>query len=189
MEDNNGSRARFQGANYMHWLVALAWHSVANAKVLRGADQTMMEAAANQVLGFPLRWFNDTNGFEWRAVPYQATVGIRNGNEVNPQYNSVIAEWTWDITGTPPSGPGPWLNFGTNVYDWSGAAPQSAAGSQEYYPEHLWFVLCCAVERGTSGAENAWAKVVTNGGITNLSTWLNGFSSNVTSLNRWPRNK
>lgn len=192
LEDNNSSRARFQGANYMHWLVALSWHSIANGKVLRGADQTMMEAAADQVMAFPIRWFNDTSGYEWRAVPYQSTVGIQSGTTVPPQFSSVIQEWTWDITGTAPSAPGPWLNFGTDTFDWSGASPQTDPAVGNFYPAHIWNVLCCAVERGVSGAETAWTKVYGtsgDGGITNINTWLSGFNDTMPYLNRFPRNK
>jgi hypothetical protein len=192
MEDNNSIRPRFQGANYMHWLIALSWHSIANGKVLRGADQTMMEAAANQVMEFPLRWFNDAASYEWRAVPYQATVGIRSGNEVIPQFSSVTAEHFYDVTGTAPTTAGPWLNFDTNLYDWSGASQQLTPGSGSYYPEHIWFVLCCAVERGAPGAEAAWSKVygtAGNGGINNISTWLAGHGSARSQLNRFPRGK
>jgi hypothetical protein len=201
LEDNNSTRARFQGANYMHWLVALSWHSIANGKVLRGADQTMMEAAADQVINFPIRWFNDAPSYEWRAVPYQATVGIQSGNNINPQFNNVISEWTWDITGTAPNAPGPWLNFGTNCFNWqagdtgddgTSVKPQTVANTGSFYPEHLWNVLCCAVERGVSGAETAWTKVYGtsgNGGITNFSTWVAGLGNDRPYLNRFPRNK
>jgi len=44
------------------------------------------------------------------------------------------------------------------------------------------------VERGVTGSSDAWAKAVTNGGITNLATWRQGFRQSP-RFNRWPRNK
>lgn len=199
--DNNPTRARFQGAAYMHWLVAIAWHSVANLKVLTGADQTLVNTLADRIQSYPLRWFNDASGYEWRGINYKQTLGILSGGAVNAQFSNLIQEFFWDVTGTPPSAPGPWINFGQDAYNWQAGSTgntdtsvtnQTVAGVGLYYPEHAWAVLCCAVERGVAGAEAAWTKVYGtsgDGGITNFSTWLNGFGSSYAELNRFPRNK
>jgi hypothetical protein len=197
--DQTSGRARFQTGTYMHWLIALCWHSIANGKVLRGADQTMMEAAADQVMNFPLRWINDAPSFEWRLCPYQTTVGILSGSQVNPQFTNLTQEHTYDMTGTAPSSAGPWLNIDPVETNWANVSPQTVAGTGSYYPEHTWFVLCCAVERGVSGAEAAWSKVYGtsgNGGINNFSTWIAGLGNLAGTtpasrayLNRFPRNK
>jgi hypothetical protein len=187
--DQLTSRADFQTGHYMHWLICLCWHSIANGKVLRGADQTMIEAAADQVMGFIMRWYSDSPGYEWRGVQYQTSVGVVSGDQIIPQFSNLIEEQMF--AGTTPSAPGPWLGLGTG-FNWDTATPQLVAGEGLYYPEHNWAVLCCAVERGVPGAEEAWTKVYGtsgNGGITNIQTWFDGFATARHQLNRFPRNK
>jgi hypothetical protein len=201
LNDQNPTRERYQTSSYMHWLIAMSWHSIANGKVLRGADQTNMEAAADEVMYFPLRLINDAASYEWRAVWYKPTVGVQSGNTIVPQTGNLVSEHFYNVTGTAPNAPGPWINFGEDAYNWqagftgsdaTSVVNQTVAGTGVYYPEHTWFVLCCAVERGIAGAEAAWSRVYGvsgDGGITNFNTWLAGFGNSYPQLNRFPRNK
>jgi len=196
-EDNHPGtdRERFQHSTLMHHYIVWTWNSIANCKVLRDADQTMIESMTDQVCSFIVRWYTEATGYEWRAAPFKTTVGLDTGPEVVAQEATLPQEMFYIVTGTAPSAPGPWLVFlnGFNWQDTSKVYAQIVAGDGDYYPEHAWFSLCVAVERGLAGADTAWTKVYGNsgdGGITNFSAWAYGLgNASRNYLNRFPRNK
>ena len=179
----------------MNWYLCWCWHSMSGTKVLRGSDQTLLDGMADRIMKFVVRWINESQGYEWRAQPYRTTVGVYSAPNAIAQYSTLPEEHFYNVTGTRPSVPGPWLNFGQAAYDWQDATqvkPQTVAGVGDYYPEHAWTALCCAVERDIPGAAQAWNTVYGtsgNGGITDFSTWAAGLGTKRPTLNRFPRNR
>lgn len=181
---DHDSRARTQHAPWMNHFCIMTWHMVDQIKVLRGPDATAWSAMTDKAALYPVRRVNEATGGEWRYHPYTLTIGDRDGTIINMGSGNWGAMTRSDMTGTLPAAAGPWLS-GTPA-DWSGVTTESSGGIS--YPSIFWSALCCSVERGVSGASDAWAKVVTNGGITNLATWRQGFRQ-APRFNRWPRNK
>ncbi len=185
--DHSTKRAGQQASFFMHNFCVLSFHAISGAKVLSGADAKAWDQLTDRMTVFPLRWINDASGYEWRAVPYQPTIGTRQGNTVSTSTPNLAAILRQEMTsGTPPNSPGPWLNLYPEDVDWGKLAAESSGGNT--YPSWYFATLCAAVERGVAGAPAAWDKVVTNGGISDLEIWRKGFRS-APRFNRWPRNR
>jgi hypothetical protein len=184
--DHSTSRPGFQASFFMHHFGSQSFHAIAGAKVLRGADAVAWNRLADRMMNFPLRWINDAAGFEWRAIPYQPTIGVRSGTAVNQAPGNLAQLTRAEMSGTPPSGPGPWMNLYPTDFSWATLTSENSAGVT--YPSWFFAALCAAVERGVPGAASAWDRVVTNGGISNLSTWRLGYRQ-APRFNRWPRNR
>lgn len=187
--DASSSRPRSQGHSFMNVYVMKVWQHIAMTKVLRNADQTFMEEMANIACVYPCRWFNDAISYEWRAYPYQPTVGVRVGNTLDMSSGSLTGLTREEMSGTMPSAPGAWLNFGPGDYTWPTVAENSGGLT---YPSFFFGALCAAVERDVPEALLVWNKIYgtngSDGGINNLMTWRNGFSG-VPQWNCWPRNR
>lgn len=184
--DHSTARAGFQTSFFMHHFCSQSFHSVAGAKVLRGAEATAWNTMTDRMMAFPLRWINDATAFEWRAIPYQPTIGVRTGTAVTQSTNNLVALTRTEMSGTMPSSPGPWMTLSPSQTNWSSLPTENRAGTT--YPSWFFAALAAAVERGVPGSASAWDKVVTNGGISNLAAWLQGYRT-APRFNRWPRNK
>ena len=181
------SRPRWQTPMWQTDFLVMAMTSIANAKVLRGADATAWNTLTDR-LSLPLvRQINESQAGEWRAIPYAETIGdVVDGPP--KRINMGTGDWgamrRSDYTGALPAPTGPWLYLGDKDFTWEAAKPDISAGYS--YPSQFWGAFCAAVERDIPGANAAWNKVMN--GITNLSTWRQGFRSDP-RFNRWPRNK
>ena len=184
--DHSTSRTRFQSSFFMHHYCSQSFHAIAGAKVLRDADAVAWNQLADRMMVFPLRWINDATSYEWRAVPYQPTVGTRVGTTVDQSPNNLAQLTRSEMGGTAPTSPGPWMNLYPADLNWSNLAVENSAGVT--YPSWYFAAICAAVERGVPGAATAWDKVVTNGGISNFATWRVGYRQ-APRFNRWPRNR
>lgn len=184
--DHSGSRARFQAAGWMNQFCIMAWHMIDKAKVLRGADATAWSAMTDTLARYPARWINEAVGGEWRLCPYTLTIGDDVGATINMGAGNWGAMTRSEMTGALPAVSGPWMNLPEDATSWSSADPETSGGNT--YASWFWAALCCAVERNVSGSSAAWDKAVTNGGISNFSTWRQGFRT-APRFNRWPRNK
>jgi hypothetical protein len=181
------SRPRWQTPMWQSSFVVMSMTSIANAKILRGADANAWNTVTDR-LSLPfVRMVNEAQAGEWRAVPYAETIGdVVDG----PPKRLDMGTGDWgamrrsDYTGALPAPTGPWLNYSDKQFTWESGSPDLAAGYS--YPSQFWGAFCAAVERDIPGAAAAWTKV-TNG-ITNLSTWRQGFRTEP-RFNRWPRNK
>ena len=108
-----------------------------------------MEPTGRPDDGFPLRWINDAAGYEWRAIPYQPTIGQERHNCQSSAQQSRAVDALRDERNAP-SGPGPWMNLYPSDLNWSNVATESSAGIT--YPSWFFAALCAAVERGVPGA-------------------------------------
>lgn len=184
--DDSSSRPASQTTLFMHLFCALAFHSISGAKVLRGADAAAWDRLADRAMTFPLRWINDATAYEWRAIPYQPTIGVRSGNSLVQSTNNLVALTRSEMSGSIPSSPGPWMTLSPSNTNWETLPTENRAGTT--YPTWFFAVLSAAVERGVPGSASAWDKVVTSGGISNLATWRQGYRT-APRFNRWPRNR
>lgn len=184
--DHSTGRAGFQASFFMHHFSSQSFHAIAGAKVLRDADAVAWNRLSDRMMVFPLRWINDASGFEWRAIPYQPTIGVRTGTTIDQSPNNLAQLTRNEMSGSAPSSPGPWMNLYPTDLNWSTVVAENSAGIT--YPSWYFAALCAAVERGVPGAASAWDKVVTNGGISNLATWRLGYRQ-APRFNRWPRNR
>ena len=181
------SRPRWQTPMWQTDFLVMSVTSIANSKVLRGADATAWNTLTDR-LSLPIvRQINEAQAGEWRAIPYAETIGDFVAGP--PRWiNMGTGNWgamrRSDFTGPLPSAVGPWLNYADTEFTWAGGIAENSAGYT--YPSQFWGAFCAAVERDVPGAASAWAKV-TNG-LTNLSTWRQGFRTDP-RFNRWPRNK
>jgi hypothetical protein len=191
--DQSGSRPNYQGSFFQHIYVASMYHAVDRAKVLVGADATDFATLADRTCAFLTRWVTDAVSYEWRALPYQPTIGV-----LQPDYLSLNmatlganapAITRAEMSGTVPNAPGPWkyLGPGDFNYDTLGSELDGPAG----YSGLFFYALCAAVERDSEGAAEAWTAIYGtsgNGGITNFAAWYDGYAS-YSLYNRWPRNR
>jgi hypothetical protein len=181
------SRPRWQTPMWQTAFVVMAVTSVANAKILRGADAAAWNSLADR-LALPLvRQINESRAGEWRAIPYAETIGdVVEGppKRINMGSGDWGAMRRSDYTGALPAPTGPWLYYSDSTFAWEAGSPENSAGYT--YPSQFWGAFCAAVERDIPGAAAAWSKVTS--GITNLATWRLGFRKDP-RFNRWPRNK
>jgi hypothetical protein len=154
-----------------------------------------------------VRYVNESTGGEWRFHRYKTTVGQQNydasngfayggGYYVGPTPNSLPtwgAQLDWYMTDAVPALSGPWKVTGSTptptTYASAGFTTNTLAAdvaNQYNYVDHFWLALCMAVERGVSGADQAWATV--NANVTNLATWRLGFAADPRE-GTYPRNK
>ncbi len=148
---------------------------VANSKLLSRTQQVELSAIADAACQFPIRFVNESINCEFRAIgASQLTVSSHPEVYVESNWAAVQA---FQFPGDPPPGPGKWLS-GRNVSTYSALTPEdsSIVAGATSYGSLFWSAFSTAVERNVSGASTAWDKVVTNGGITNLSTWADGFA-------------
>ena len=148
---------------------------VANAKLLRGAQQAELNAIADAACQFPIRFVNESVNCEFRAIgASRLTVSSNPKVYVEANWAAVQA---FQFAGHAPPGPGKWL-AGRDVSAYSALTPEesSIVSGATSYGSQFWSAFSTAVERGVGGAGAAWDRVVTNGGITNLSTWADGFA-------------
>jgi hypothetical protein len=162
-------------------------HKVANLKLFPTAQvsrQTELEALADKAVEFPVRFVNDAVNGEWRAVG-ASRLTISSSDTSYAQSNWAAMQ-SWQYSGETLSSPGKWLT-GRGVRSYSQLTPIDSAGA--YYDAYFWAALVAAVERDVPGAAAAWSRVTSpTTGISNLSTWADGFATEP----RWgsyPRNK
>lgn len=186
MTDHSGSRAGFQTTFFQMEFIALAYHAIAGAKVLTGSDQTNFATIADRVAAFAVRWINDASSFEWRAIPYQPTIGTLSAPTIDMTPGNWQSITKAEMSGTVPNAPGKWMPFLPSDFNYDTLVGEDSAGIT--YPSWFWASLCAAVERNITGASSAWTTVVTNGGINNLATWRQGFRTSP-RFNRYPRNR
>jgi hypothetical protein len=176
--------------SFQHWFCAMSWNAIALTKVARGADGTAWNSLADQIARLPVRIVNEAVGGEWRKqgiTLYVGTLGANRSALTQPASHS--AQQLFGVQGTPPAqSSGTWLNGypdagGTN--NWQTMPEDNIPFG---YSAQFFSALSIAVERGVTGAEQAWAKVVTNGGISNFGLWRTRLRS-TQRFNRYPRNK
>jgi len=183
----------YQTSYFQHSYVIYGYHAVSSAKVLVGAEAVALDEVADRVCQYHLRWINEAISYEWRALPYQPTIGIQAADFISLDM-AILGDSPIDVirnttSGTPPSTPGPWIDLNLITgYDASGN--EVASGTS--YSMLFYAAICCAVERGVSGADTAWTRLWgtngTNGGVTNLYSNF-AFLSAASQYNRYPRNK
>jgi hypothetical protein len=186
-----------------HWLVTTL-HSAERAKVLSGADMTLLATVADWAALQPVRYVNEAQNGEWRLHNYLTTVGRASVTSASGDNlgSGIYAGTTFDAAPTypqnfawfyrdaPPPSAGKFLfiesnpDANPNYRAWSSAGQTNSSGVS--YSALFWSALVASVERGVPGADAAWSKVT--GGITNLETWANGFVDEP-RYNRYPRNK
>jgi hypothetical protein len=185
--DQSSSRPGYQHSFFQQNFMGTSFAITDNLKVLRDAEATAWATMTDRILGFNVRWINDAQSYEWRAIPYQPTVGVlaNGGTTIDMAPGNLCTLTRQEMSGTVPASPGVWLyldpadlNYNTLSADTGGTG----------YAAQFFAALATAAERDISGAATAWNTVVTNGGINNLSTWRQGFRTQP-QVNRWPRNK
>jgi len=192
-EDQSTSRPNYQTSMFQHDYVVMALHSVSGAKVLTGTNAVALDTLADRVCRFIVEWITEAVGYEWRALPYQPTIGIMSADWTNIDMAALgtsVADITRnEMSGTLPSTPGPWLDLGPGQFDYNTLTTETPSASA--YSMMYLSALICAVERDVPGASQAWTTVYgtngTDGGITNLQSF---FATLVSSsrYNRLPRN-
>jgi hypothetical protein len=180
---------------FMHHFNTSSVLTVANMKPLRNApDVAYLEGYADDMCYFTLKWFNDFSSYGFRVVPYDITVGTRVGNTVDMGNGNLAEKFIAERSGTEFSTSGTWMeSAGLEAWSSIAAAPSALGNPNEpTYTGQVWYALCAAFEREVPGAATLWTKIYgtngSNGGISNLLTWRNGYGS-VPAWNRWPRNK
>lgn len=167
---------------FAHWQV-MVMHTLSNAKLQpSGAMRTSFDALTNWVAKLPVRMVNECNSGQgyWRYnASYDSPVGLYNGTSEtdNPRFDSHNTwgeAWAWKY-GTPPSDSGLPLN--------SGAGGTDPLADDNYF-SHFSGALSCAVERGITGCDAAWSRVIA--GIP--SSFYDGFGDNC-NFGVYPRNK
>lgn len=186
-----------------HWLV-MTLHSVERAKLLAGAEQTLLTTVADWAALQPVRYVNEAQGGEWRLHNYLTVVGrasvtaasgdqLGSGIYAGRSFDALptyAQNFAWFYRDAPPANAGKFLFIESNPASnpnyraWSSAAETNTAGVG--YSTIFWAALTAAVERNVPGADAAWNKV--NSGITNLASWADGFAKEP-RYNRYPRNK
>ena len=186
-----------------HWLI-LSLHAAERAKLLSGADQTLLTTVADWAAQQPVRYVNEAKNGEWRLHNYLTTVGratvtaatgddLGSGVYAGPTFDALPTypeNFAWYFKDSPPPNAGRFLFIETspdsnpNYRNWSSATGSGTAGIG--YATIFWAALTAAVERNVTGADAAWDKV--NKGITDLAAWSNGFAAEP-RYNRYPRNK
>jgi len=196
---DGSSRARMQIPMYMNWFCVIAWTAVDKAKVLRGADASAWAATTDTMAQLPVRYTLEATGGEWRMLGDIATVGdLVSGSpaSINMGSGNWGAMTRSDMTGTLPPVAGPFLQLESSDTDWSQVTEWGRSGVG--YDAQYFNALCAAVERGITGAGQAWDKLWgasgsiaspgSNPGITNLQTWRTQFA-NTPRFNRFLRNR
>ncbi len=185
-----------------HWLL-MVLHAAERAKLLTGADQSLLTTVADWAALQPVRYVNEARNGEWRLHNYLTMVGraavssadedLGSGIYAGPTFDALPTypeNFAWFYRDAPPPSSGKFLFIETdpgknpNYRAWSSAYQSDTSGVT--YGAIFWAALTAAVERNVSGADAAWTKV-TNG-ITNLSSWASGFATEP-RYNRYPRNR
>jgi len=146
-----------------------------------------------QIIGSRGAWLGNRDGTDGSGFSYWS--GTDHGGYVT--WDAMAQDYYPDY---PPSTVnGPWMvNFDTgrasapeDPIPKTGYASYNATSAANHASEYdyctaLWPWYCMAVEADVPGATTMWS-TITNGGITNLTTWLNGFGTDLED-GIWPRN-
>jgi hypothetical protein len=202
--DFEGRIEGMQQPLWMHHFLVLALHSAERAKLLSGAEQALLKTVTDWAAMQPVRYVNEARRGEWRLHNYLTMVGraavtaaandvLGSGVVAGPTFDALPTypeNFAWFYRDAPPPSAGKFLFIQTdpglnpNYRSWSTASEATSSGVS--YASVFWAALTAAVERDLPGADAAWDKVTT--GITNLSTWSNGFVKEP-RYNRYPRNR
>lgn len=164
---------------------------VANAHLFptsQASRQAELSAIADKACQFPVRFVNEARAGEWRAIG-SSRLTISNSSTVYAFTNwSDVMAWAFSGDANPPASSGTWLaGRAGGGGSYSRLDVITTAGA--YYDSYFWAALVAAVERDIPGAAAAWSRVTSSStGISNLSTWADGFATDP----RWgayPRNK
>ena len=182
-----------------HWLI-LSLHAAERAKVLTGADQTLLGTVADWAALQPVRYVNEAKAGEWRLHSYLTTVGraaVSSSTGENLGSGIYAAQ---DVRCPADLSSG--ISPGTSRMRLRQAAVPFISGNRHQpFVVHrrespsppmsvtqaiFWAALTASVERNVPGADSAWNKVTTE--LTNLTSWSGGFAAEP-RYNRYPRNK
>jgi hypothetical protein len=185
----------FTQSLWMHHYCAAVFHALSWAKVQRSTDQTALDALADWCVQQPIRYINEQPNGGWRYIRHFTEVGQNTGDRLDiNQASTWTAQIAWIMDNdNPPSVGGSWqtCGFGNDptAYTYTGPDWFTDPPSSYDYVDRYWMALCCAVERGISGADTAWSTVTNaTNGITNLPTWLDQFATG-NQYGWYPRNK
>ena len=181
------SGAAFGTSHMQQSYLLVALHSMASARLLRGADQVKADSLADWAAGWAARWVNEQSNGSWRYI----SIGIAMGRDPasatgpnSPDTWTAMRAYTYPNQ-APPAQAGTWMTSGLDEPSaLSDYTADTRAGA--YYPSYFWSALVAAVERNATGAGTAWTTVQSD--INNLSGWLDGFAGDP----RWgsvPRNR
>jgi len=188
--DFRGAVDGLQQSVWEHHFLAGELHRAESAiGPLLGADASRFNAIADWACRQPVRFITESDGGEWRFVPYLDTIANNNINAENGtaqgsgihNANVFEQELTWGEqraetwAGDVPAAAGTWRTHpgAPQNYTDSGWVTDTVGGY--YYVEPLVDALVCAVERGVTDAATAWQTVEAN--ITNWTTWRAGFAA------------
>ncbi len=185
IDHDNNTVPGYQLSTFMHHYAVGEVHKAASARLLTDTtEQAFLSDFADWMAASAARWINELPNGSWRFASYDFSY-LRADLSTYATYAQARAN---DVSGSGPSSTtGPWLaptfQEPSTWTQWNAVAPVNTAGTG--YEVYLWYSLVAAVERRVPGASTAWTTV--NDGITNLSTWRQGFGTNP----RWgayPRN-
>jgi hypothetical protein len=179
---------------WYHHFAAVEVHKTREAKILSGSAQTDIGTLADWFLLQAPRWINEQPGGGWRYIAIGTVTGSVDGS--NSTGMGQPATWgqarALRFTGDPPTVAGPFYTRDqSDPTPWTNPAwtleTYTAVGYQ--YTKPFWSALVAAVERGTPGAEAAWATIndATNG-LTTIAAFRN-YAQIDPRHNSWPRNK
>ena len=189
-----GGDPGFQFAMFMHHYLLVEIHKVAATKALPQASQSRANAIADWACAQPVRWINESAAGEWRAADtYSYTVATSEVGQPMVTFPTWAQIHAWHFHDAPPAASGPWLTMGAT---WASSVNDGNTAASPLYDAYYLAALVCAVERGISGADQAWQKFygtnpttsAPNGNLTNLAAWAVGGATEP----RWcwlPRNK
>jgi hypothetical protein len=172
-------------AAFMVRFCCMAWDAVDRAKVLQGEGSDDFTRMADTSAAMPVRIVNEAMGGEWRKQGIEMYIGEYqrdSGTLAMPADHGEAARF--GMTGALPPVNGTWLDPSSRDWDSLGDTPWIPYG----YEAQFFYTLCIAVERGVPGAEEAWQKVYTDGGISNFADWRTRLRGSP-RFNRFPRNK
>ncbi len=162
-------------ANWQTHYLLPELHKAASARLLTGEQQTALDELADWAALYPVRWVNEQPEGGWRFTPYTTVISLgapdANATDLGRNWNEIAALTNGGIFPATPTGPVMVFDGSSRAYTAYGADGPAA----EFYPSYWWAALVAAVERNVPGSSTAWATV--NAGLTNLSTWKNGFST------------
>ncbi len=176
----------FETSIWMTFWFLAEIHRLETSKLMAGhSTESSLLAFADFGAKLPARIVNESTGGEYRYQGKRTTIGTQgHATSTFDDTGNPNSQATWDLAyayrrGAAPVASGPWYyNYGnvqtsyTVGTDWFAETTGSAASS---YAIHLWQALVAAKERGATGADAAWTKVLAN--VTGLDTWRSGFKA------------
>lgn len=183
----------YQLSTFMHHYATGEAHKTAAARLLTNAtEQAYLDDFADWICTGSVRWINELPNGSWRFASYDFSYLKADGVSTFASFAAARAN---DVSGSgPSSATGSWVSptfqAPSTWTQWNALAPTTSAGTG--YEAPLWYSLVCAVERNLPNSLTAWQTVVGSGapgsgGITDLNTWRNGFTTDP-HWNAWPRN-